>query len=260
MGDCKAVSTPLEPRAKFTCNERNTMVNTTEYRSLFGSLRYLTHTRPNLLYSVGILSRFMENPAQEHFNGVKRVLRYVKGTIDFGLFYKKGDLNTELMGFSDSDFAGDVSDRRSTSGYIFFLNGMAVRWSSQKQHIVALSSCEAEYIAATEASCQAIWMNRWISEMKGEGQKPVKLMVENQLAITLSKNPVHHNRTKHIGTRYHFIRLCVEERKIEICYVPMEDQLADIFTKALGKLKFEEMRGRIGVQCLRTEELEQGGD
>ena len=202
----------------------------------------------------------MEKPSQEHLNGVKRVIRYVKGTIDYGLLYKKGESNSELIGYSDSDFAGDVGDRKSTSGHIFLLGGMAISWTSQKQSIVALSSCEAEYIAATGATCQALWMKRLISELRHEEQKKVKLMVDNQSAITLSKNPVHHNRTKHIDTRYHFIRQCIEDNNIEITFIRTEDQLADIFTKALGRMKFQEMRSRIGVTNIRTEELDQGGE
>ena len=148
----------------------------------------------------------MENPTQEHCNRVKRILRYIKGTEDYGLFYKKGDLKGELIGYNDSDFAGDCNDWKGTSGHIFFFGGMAVSWSSQKQSIVALSSCEAEYIAATSATCQAVWMNRLIGELMSNERTKVKLLVDNQSVITLSKNPVHHNRTKHIDTRYHFIR------------------------------------------------------
>ena len=147
----------------------------------------------------------MEKPSHEHLNAVKRVIRYVKGTADYGLLYKKGESNSELIIYSDSDFAGDVGYRKSTSGHIFFLGGMSISWSSQKQSIVALSLCEAEYIAATGATYQALWVKRLISELKHEEQKGVKLMVDNQSAITLSKNPVHHNHTKHIDTRYHFI-------------------------------------------------------
>ena len=216
--------------------------------------------RPDLLFSVGILSRYMENPNQEHYNGVKQVLRYVKGTKDYGLLYKKGELKGELIGYSDSDFAGDFHDQKSTSGHIFLFGGMGVSWSSQKQSVVALSSFEAEYIAPTTATFQAVWMNRLISELTNNKETKVKLMVDNQSAITLSKNPVHHNRTKHIDTRYHFIRESVEDKKIEIVFIRTEDQLADIFTKALKRLKFQEMRGRIGIRNTPMEELEHGGD
>ena len=234
------------------------MVNSTTYRSLLGSLSYLTHTRPDILFAVGILSRHMENSTQEHYIGVKRVMRYLKGTVNYGLFYKKGDLRGELIGYSD--FAGDSNDRKSTLGHIFFLGGMAVSWSSQKLGIVALSSCEAEDIAATSASCQAVWMSRLLGELMRDEAIKAKLLVDNQSAITLSKNPVHHNRTKHIDTRYHFVRQCVEDKKIEIEFVRSEDQLADIFTKALGKGKFPEMRDRIGIRSTPMEELEHGGD
>ena len=232
LTECNVVSTPLEARAKFICNEESDRVNVTTYRSLIGSLRYLTHTRPDLLYSVGIL-RCMEKPSEEHLNVVKRVIRYLKGTADYGLFYKKGELNSKLIVYSDRDFAGDIGDQKSTSGHIFFLGGMAISRSSQKQSIVALSSCEAEYIAATAAACQALWIKCLISELKCEEQMTVKLMVDNQSATTLSKNPVHHNRTKHIDTRYHFIRQCIEDKNIEIVFIRTKNQLADIFTKAL---------------------------
>ena len=166
----------------------------------------------------------------------------------------------ELIKYSDSDFAGDYNDRKSTSGHIFFFGGMAVNWSSQKQSIVALSSCEAEYIAATMPTCQAMWMTRLIGELTSNGESTVKLMVDNQSAITLSKNPVHHNRIKHIDTRYHFIRECVEDKKIEIGFIWTEDQLADMFTKALEIMKFLEMRGRIGIRSTPMEDLEYGGN
>ena len=117
----------------------------------------------------------MENPNQEHYNGVKRVLRYVKGTKDCGLLYNKGESNGELIGYSDSNFSGDYSDRKSTSSHIFFFGQMAVTWSSQKHSIVALYSCEAEYIAATTATCQAIWMNR----LTGELMHNDEMMVDN---------------------------------------------------------------------------------
>ena len=260
LGECNAVATPLEARVKFTHEEGGSRVNSTLYRSLIGSLQYLTHTRPDLLFFVGLLSRFMEKPTQEHYNGIKRILRYVKGTEGYGLLYKKGDIKGELIGFSDSDFASDCHDRKSTSGYLFLFGGMAVSWLSQKQSIVSLSSCEAEYIAATSATCQAVWMIQLIRELTSDDESKVKLLVDNQSAITLSKNAGHHNRTKHIDTRYHFIRECVEDKRIEITFIRTEYQLVDIFTNALGKTKFLEMRDQIGIRSTPMEELEHGGE
>ena len=129
-----------------------------------------------------------------------------------------------------------------------------------KQKTVALSSCEAEYIAATSATCQGVWLNWRIKELKGVEERPMKLLVDNQSAITLSKNLVHHSSSKHIDTHYHFIWQCVEEKRIEVAYVKIEDQLADIITKSLGRLKFLEMRKRLGIKDVGMEELEQGGD
>ena len=137
---------------------------------------------------------------------------------------------------------------------------MAISWLSQKQSIFTLSLCEAEYIVAIAAACRAVWMKHLISVLKCKEQMTVKLMVDNQSAITLSNNPVHHNQTKHINTRYHFSRQCVEDKKIEICFIRIEDQLADIFTKALGKMKFQEMSGRIGIRNIHMEEIEQRGE
>ena len=130
LEDCNAATTPLEARAQFNYEEGRSTVNSTTYRSLISSLRYFTHTRPDLLFSVGLLSRFMEKPTQEHYNGVKRILRYIKGTEDYALLYKKEDLKGELIEFSDSDFARDCHDRKSTFGHIFFFGEMAVSWSS----------------------------------------------------------------------------------------------------------------------------------
>ena len=143
---------------------------------------------------------------------------------------------------------------------IFFMGSSIVSWGSLKQKTVALSSCEAEYISATSATYQGIWLNRLISELKGMEEKPMKLLADNKSAITLSKNLVHHNRTKHIDTLYHFIGQCVDEKRTVVAYVKLEDQLADILTKSLGRLKFLKMRERLGVKNTRSEELEQGGD
>ena len=142
------------------------------YRSVVGSLRYLVHTRPDLAYSVGTVSRFMENPTTEHMSAVKQILRYVKGTINLGSTYRKGKEGLILRGYSDSDMAGDVDDRKSTTGMIFYLGPNPISWNSQKQKVVALSSCEAEYIAASTAACQAVWLRRLLADLaKWEVQK-----------------------------------------------------------------------------------------
>ena len=183
-------------------------------------------------------------------SAVKRILRYVKGTLDLGLFYEKNEAGIKLVGYSDSDYAGDPDDRKSTTGMAFFIGNNLICWASQKQKIVALSSCEAEYVAATTTTCQGIWLARLIGELMNKEMISMTLMVDNKSAIALSKNPVFHNRSKHIETKFHFIRTCLEEKKMELDFISIDNQLADLFTKSLGRLKFEELRQRLGIRTV----------
>jgi len=229
MVTCNACDTPMEPRLKLYKTKEGEVVEPTTYRSIIGSLRYIVNTRPDLAFSVGMVSRYMEAPGKAHWAAVKRILRYLKGTIGYGCKYGKGTaLSPILLGYSDSDFAGGVEDRKSTTGVVFFLGGSLVTWASQKQKIVALSSCEAEYVAAAAAACQGVWLSRLIADILGTKAASVKLLMDNMSAIALSKNPVHHDRSKHIDTEYHFIRECIEEGKVEVEHVGTADQLADL--------------------------------
>jgi len=162
----------------------------------------------------------MEASGREHWAAVKHILRYLRGTLGYGCKYEKGaELKLMLIGYSDSDFAGDVEDRKSTSGVGYFLDSSLVTWASQKQKIVALSSCEAEYVAAAGAACQGIWLSRLVADMLRTKVTTVKLLMDNMSAIALSKNPVHHDRSKHIDTKYHFLRECIEDGKVEVDHV-----------------------------------------
>jgi len=237
----------MEARLKLSKGKGDAVVDPSAYRSVIGSLRYLVNTRPDLAYSVGVVSRYMETPTSEHWAAVKHILRYLKGTIEFGCKYGRStELKPTLLGYSDSDFAGDSEDRKSTTSVAYFLGNNLITWASQKQKIVTLSSCEAEYVAAA-AACQGIWLSRLIGDLMGTKEASVKLFMDNMSAIALSKNPVHHDRSKHIDTKYHFIRECIEEGKVEVEHVGTASQLADIFTKALGRLKFLEQREALGV-------------
>lgn len=248
MGDCNSCQVPMEAHLKLSKSSSSTPVDATQYRSVVGSLRYLVHTRPDIAFAVGYVSRFMENPTQEHMKAVKHILRYVRGTMTFGCHYgRAGDDVLQLTGYSDSDMAGDVDDRKSTTGVLYVFGRNLVSWQSQKQKVVALSSCEAEYIAATTASCQGIWLSRLLGELMEKEVKKFVLKVDNKSAISLSKNPVYHDRSKHIDTRYHFIRDCVEEGRIAIEHINTDEQLTDILTKPLGRIKFLEMRRKLGM-------------
>jgi hypothetical protein len=151
------------------------------------------------------------------------------------------------VGYSDADMAGDLDDRKSTMGCLFFLNGCPVAWQSVKQQSIALSSCEAEYMAATTAACQAAWLRRLLGELLNQQEETVMLFIDNQSALQLVRNPVFHERTKHIDLRFHFIRECVEDGKVAVEHIGTTNQLADILTKSLGRIQFQDLHARISI-------------
>jgi hypothetical protein len=245
---CNPCATPMGPRLKLSKECSAPLVYGTEYRSLVRSLRYLVNTRPDLAFLVGYISRFMERPTEEHLAAVKRVIRYVAGTIHFGCKYTREE-QWSLIGFCDSDFAGDIDSSKSTTGVAYFLGRNMVTWQSQKQSVVALFRCEAEYMAAAAAACQGMWLARLLGDLRCTTVEGVELRVDKQSAIALMKNPVFHGRSKHIRARYHFIRQSVEDGEIHPGYVCSKEQFTDILTKALPKARFEELRAKIGM-CL----------
>ena len=246
MRGCNPVDTPMEQHIKLLPGKPELVSNATKYRSIVGSLRYLVNSRPDLAFSVGMVSRFMQTPNPEHWAAIKRVIRYVAGTTSLGCKFVKGP-NSDLIGFTDSDHAGDVEKRKSTSGVVFFLGQNIVTWSSQKQRVVSLSSCESEYIAAATGACQGVWLSRLLAELSGTEAKNFKLYIDNKSAQELVKNPVYHERTKHIDTRYHYIRECAAEGVVDVEHVSTDGQLADILTKPLGRIRFVEMRTQLGI-------------
>ncbi|KAH9745452.1 hypothetical protein KPL70_004078 [Citrus sinensis] len=246
MNDCKPVSTPVECGVKLSKYDEGEDIDPTFFKSLVGSLRYLTCTRPDILYAVGLVSRYMENPKTTHFKAAKRILRYIKGTINFALLYSFSN-DYKLIGYSDSDWGGDVDDRKSTTGFVFFMGDTAFTWMSKKQPIVTLSTCEAEYVAATSSVCHAIWLRNLLKELSLAQEEPTEICVDNKSAIALSKNPVFHDRSKHIDTRYHFIRECIARKEVQIKYVKSQDQAADIFIKPLKQEDFQKLVFKFGV-------------
>ena len=204
MTDQKPISTPLDRNLKLH-TDSGTTCEPTQYRQIIGSLIYLTITRPDLSYPVGLLSQFMQTPCDTHLNCAKRVLRYVSGTMDQGILYKEGAA-IRLEGYTDADWAGSVSDRRSTSGFVFSLGSGAVSWSSKKQPTVALSSTEAEYRGAAIATCEEIWLKRLLKDFNEPVDEPIRIYCDNQSSIQLARNSVFHAQTKHIEVHYHYIR------------------------------------------------------
>ncbi|CAM8902096.1 unnamed protein product [Rhodiola kirilowii] len=247
MGDCNLSHVPMDLNLRLSKSQKENDIDEKGYRRSIGCLRYLLHTRPDLSYSVGVLSRYMQEHKESHGAALKQVLRYLRGTASLGLFFKRTN-EIGLVGYSDSSHNVDVDDGKSTTGHIFYLEGCPITWCSQKQETLALSSCEAEFMAATEAAKQASWLQDLQGEIVGKTSKKVTIRVDNKSAIALTKNPVFHGRSKHIHTRYHFIRECVENEQVEVENIPGNKQKADILTKALGRIKFKEMRSLIGVQ------------
>jgi hypothetical protein len=234
---------------KLKKESRSPPVDSTEYRSLVGSLRYLVNTRPDLSFSVGYVSRFMEKPHEEHLAAVKHILRYISGTKTHGVFYpRKKEGSTKLLGYTDSDLARDLDSRKSTSGVLFFLGDSPVSWQAVKQRVVALSSCEAEYIATATGACQGVWLARLLADMTDTEVSVPMLKVDNKSALSLIKNPVHHDRSKHIDVRFHLIREYANRGQIEVDFIRTEEQLGDILMKPLGKSKFRELCLKIGLK------------
>ncbi|WVZ83899.1 LOW QUALITY PROTEIN: hypothetical protein U9M48_030994 [Paspalum notatum var. saurae] len=250
LTDCNPALTPMEERLKLSHDSTAEEVDATQYRRLVGSLRYLVHTRPDLAFSVGYVNRFMQRPTTKHQQAVKRIICYVAGTLDHGLYYLRCPGEAHLVGYSDSDHGGDIDTSKSTCEILFFVGKCLVSWQSVKQQVVALSSCEAEYITASTASTQALWLARLLGDLLGRDTKAVELRVDSKSALALAKNPIFYEQSKHIRVRYHFIRDCWEEGSIKARYINTKDQLADLLTKPLGRIKFLELRSRTGMPAI----------
>lgn len=245
MSHCKPISTPMALNEKLHVNDDAEKIDPTTYRKLVGSLLYI-NTRPDITHAVSLLSRFMNEPSKIHLSSAKRILRYLKGTKDHGIEFKKEDC-CKLVGYTDSDWAGSVDDRKSTSGYIFCLGTKVISWSSKKQKSVALSSAEAEYIAATDAACEGVWLRRILKDLKFEQKEPTTIFCDNMSTIAMTKNPVFHARSKHIELRHHFIRELVNEKEISMEFINTNNQPADFLTKAVTSEKFEKFKRQVKI-------------
>lgn len=236
MEEAKPANTPM------TSNKVEKEANRNEkypYREVVGSLLYLTNkTRPDIAYAVNYGSRKIENPTDQDVQNVKQIMKYLKSTKEEGIIYKRKEDTFELIAYSDADFAGDEETRKSTTGYVVYFGEGPISWCSRKQPIVALSSTEAEYIAAADCVKELLYLKSLIEELL-EIEVKVTLNVDNQSAIRIIKNGQFNRRSKHIDVRYHFISEKVNDGIIKIKYCATEEQIADIFTKPLGKCKFK---------------------
>ena len=216
------------------------------YASAIGSLMYaMICTRPDLAHAVSMVSRYMHNPGKDHWSAVKWIFRYLKGTSDIGLVFDKTTTN-DVVGFVDSDYGGDLDRRRSLSGYIFTLCNGAISWKATLQSIAALSTTEAEYIAATEGVKEARWLRGLVNEL-GIAQDTLVVFCDSQSAIHLNKNSRYHDKTKHIDVKYHLIRDTVVVSKVVVKKIHTSENPADMFTMPLTNAKFQHCLDLIGL-------------
>ncbi|XP_019156862.1 PREDICTED: uncharacterized protein LOC109153447 [Ipomoea nil] len=241
--DCKPVTTPVS-LTKPTDGPVVPYADLTHYRSLAGTLQYLTVTRPDLSYAVNRLCQYMHAPTTADWTALKRVLRYVNGSLNLGLHISCFD-SLDIHAYSDSDWAGNPDDRKSTSGFAVFIGKNLISWVCRKQRIVARSSTEAEYKGLADVSAEVTWL---VSLLREIGFPPVsapKLWCDNLGSTYLCANPIFHARTKHIEIDYHFVRDKVAKKEIQINFISTKDHIADIFTKILSTLRFNSLRHKL---------------
>ncbi|KAJ7541297.1 hypothetical protein O6H91_10G052900 [Diphasiastrum complanatum] len=247
MQDCKSLSTPMEANTKLSAFDEAKKVDAYLYRQLVGSLIYLTHTRPDIPYVVGMVSQFMQEPSQTHWKAAKRILRYVRGMLNFGLKYDQYEA-LMLVGYTNADWPGNIDDRRSTNAHTFSYGTAATSWSSKKQPTVALSSTEAEYCALSNATQEVIWLQRLLTDLGKSQVDATTVYCDNKSCIHLAKNPILHAQTKHIEIHHHSVREKIIDGTIDLVFCKYENQVIDIFTKSLGKCKFENFHSLLGIE------------
>ncbi|GJY44777.1 retrovirus-related pol polyprotein from transposon TNT 1-94 [Tanacetum coccineum] len=255
---CDPVDTPMVEKSKLDEDKEGKAVDPSHYRGMIGTLLYLTASRPDLQFAICMCARYQAWPTEKHLNTVKRIFRYLKGTVHQGLWYLK-DSSIALTAFADADHAGCQDTRRSTSGSMQLLGDRLVSWSSKRQKSAAISSTEAEYIALSGCCAQILWMRSQLTDY-GFGFNKIPMYCDNKSAIALCCNNVQHSRSKHIDIRFHFIKEHVENGVIELYFVNTEYQLADIFTKALGRNRIEFLINKLGMRSFTPETLKQLAD
>jgi histone deacetylase 1/2 len=249
---CKSVDTPLSISEKLSISDGDalSMEDSTRYRSIVGALQYITLTRPDIAFLVNKVCQFLHVPTTVHWTAVKRILRYLRGTISLGLCISKSD-SILVSVFSDADWAGCPDDRRSTGGFAVFLGSNLISWCARKQATVSRSSStEAEYKALANATAEVIWVQTLLQELGVPQPRAACLWCDNIGATYLSANPVFNARTKHIEVDYHFVRERVAKKLLDIRFIPSGDQLADGFTKSLSTRKLEIFRHNLNLDKL----------
>lgn len=256
MTHCNTCTTPAESRSKLAADVGPSVTDPTLYRSLAGALQYLTFTRPDISFAVQQVCLYMHDPREPHFNALKRILRYIKGTLDYGLQLYPTNASG-LIAYSDADWAGCPTTRRSTSGYCIFHGNNLISWSSKRQHTVSRSSAEAEYRGVANAVAETTWLRNLLLELHSPVSQATLVYCDNISAVYLSTNPVQHQRTKHVEIDLRFVRERIALGQVRVLHVPSSHQYADIFTKGLPTPLFTEFRSSLNI--LRNDAKTDGG-
>ncbi|KAL5564966.1 hypothetical protein UlMin_028130 [Ulmus minor] len=246
MLGCKPADMPIDPNRITKRSEESVPADKGRYQRLVGKLIYLSHTRRNIAYSVSVVSQHMNNPSEDHLEAVNWILRYLKITPVHDLLFKKCE-NCEIEIYTDASWARELAERRSITGYCSYVWGNLVNWRSKKQSVVSRSSAESEYRALALGICEGMWLQRLIWELKVETKNAVRMFSDSQATINISKNPVHHDWTKHVEIDRHFISEKVNNGIVQLSYIPTRLQTADILTKALPRISFDEFNSKLGL-------------
>ncbi|RVW37844.1 Retrovirus-related Pol polyprotein from transposon RE2 [Vitis vinifera] len=246
MLDCKPIDTPMDQNVKLVPEQGEPLGDPGRYRRLVGKLNYLTITRPNISFPVSVVSQFLQSPCDSHWDAVIRILRYIKSTPGQGVLYENRG-HTQVVGYTDADWAGSPTDRRSTSGYCVFIGGNLISWKSKKQDVVVRSSAEAEYRAMALATCELIWLKHLLRELRFGNDEQMKLICDKQATLHIASNPVFNERTKHIEVDCHFIREKIASGCVATSFVNSNDQLANIFTKSLRGPRIKYICNKLGA-------------
>ena len=258
MADCNPVLTPLDPNVKLTADqspktpEEYEVMQTVPYLNVLGSVAYLAiATRPDVAYPVSVLSRFSKNPGTTHWEALKRLLRYLKGTLDYCIVYAP-DLQSQPQVFDfktycDADHGGDKDSGCSTSGYVVKMGTGAISWMSRLQAFVTLSTTEAEYVSAVSAGQEILWLRNLFTEFGYSFTHASVLHIDNESALSVARNPEHHGRVKHLDLRFYWLRDEVEKGRIRVVHLRTEDMPADALTKGLGREKLKHMVKLLGL-------------
>ncbi|KAF5469588.1 hypothetical protein F2P56_013650, partial [Juglans regia] len=247
----RTASFPLEQNLKLTNQDGSLLSDPSPYRRLVGRLIYLTITRPDIVFAVNILSQFMHAPRAPHMQAATRVLRYIKGGPGQGIFFPSAN-TLHVTAYTDSDWASCPTTRRSTTGYFVQIGTSPISWRTKNQTTVARSSAEAEYRAMAVTTCELTWLKQLLTDLGVSHPEPIRLHCDNQSALHIAHNPVFHERTKHIEIDCHIVRDKICSGLLNAIYTSTHEQVADIFTKLLGRDLFHHFLSKLGITDLHA--------